>query len=230
MNNTILILDNSKENIYLCSILLSNEGFSLITAEKGEEALSKVDETIDLIIMDLKLKDENGIFICKALREKTNAPILILSENSDESIKGLAFSAGADDYITKPFSSNELTYRAKALIRRYCTYKGRGTKNDGSVIKIKHIEVDLSAGTVLSHGNFVPLTTTEFDLLALMIKERKKIFTYEEIFDKIWHEPYLYKANNTIMVHIRKLRKKLEADPKNPEIIKTAWGKGYYID
>lgn len=230
MTNTILILDNSEEELSILSILLNSEGYSLITAKSGEEALSKIDETIDLIIMDLELEGENGILICKALRELTNAPIIILSAVSDESQKGLAFSAGADDYIHKPYLSSNLICRVKAHIRRFCTYSGKGTKDDGNIIKIKNIEVNLSAGTVSAGDRLIALTTMEFDLLALMIKERKKVFSYEEIFNKIWHEPYLYKANNTIMVHIRKLRKKLEADPKNPEIIKTAWGKGYYID
>lgn len=230
MKYTVLILDNDEESVELLRILLNGEGYNIIVSHTGKEAVKKTDDSIDLIIMDIALENENGFLICKELRNKTNAPIIILSEISGESEKGFAFSAGADDYMTKPFSYSELGSRIKAHIRRYYVYCGKESKNDGSIIKIKNLTVDTSAQLVTVDDRRVPLTTTEYSILALMIKERKKIFTSEEIYEKIWKEPYFYNANNTIMVHILKLRKKIENDNKNPEIIKTAWGKGYYID
>ncbi|MCD8091116.1 MAG: response regulator transcription factor [Clostridiales bacterium] len=230
MNNTIMILNNSEEKINLLKILFENEGYNLISARSGPEAAEKTDDTIDLIIMDVELEGENGFMVCKELREKTNAPIIIISRLNSDSEKGFGFSAGADDYLTEPFSYNELTARTKAHIRRYCTYKGKDTKADGSIIHIKNLTVDMQTQLVTVDDRKVSLTTTEYNMLVLMLKERKKVFSFEEIYDKIWGEPYFYKANNTIMVHILKLRKKIEANAKKPEIIKTAWGKGYYID
>ncbi len=230
MTYTVLILDNNEDSIELLRILLNGEGYNIIVAKNGRDALEKTDDTIDLIIMDIALEGENGFLVCKELRSKTNAPIIVLSEIDGESEKGFAFSAGSDDYMTKPFSYSELESRIKAHIRRYYVYCGKETKNDGSIIKIKNLVVDTGSQLVTVDNRRIPLTTTEYSILALMIKERKKIFSSEEIYEKIWKEPYFYNANNTIMVHILKLRKKIENDSKNPEIIKTAWGKGYYID
>ncbi|MCD7905452.1 MAG: response regulator transcription factor [Clostridiales bacterium] len=230
MNNTILILNNSDETINLLKILFGNEGYNLIIAKSGAEAIEKTDDSLDLIIMDIELQGENGVFVCGGLREKTNAPIIIISRLDSDSEKGFAFSAGADDYLSVPFSYNELISRAKAHIRRYCVYKGKETKADGSIIRVKNLVVNTQNQLVTVDDKRVPLTTTEYNMLVLMMRERKRVFSFEEIYEKIWREPYFYKANNTIMVHILKLRKKIEANTGKPEIIKTAWGKGYYID
>ncbi len=230
MKYTVLILDNSLEAIELLKLILTNEGYNIITAQTGEDAVKKTDDSVDIIIMDISLQNENGFLVCKELREKTNAPIIVLSSMCSDSEKGIAFSAGADDFMPKPFSYPELGSRIKAHLRRYYVYCGKETKDDGNIIKIKDLTIDLSNHCAVVNNLRVPLTTTEFNILALMARERKKIFTSEEIYTQIWREPYFYNANNTIMVHILKLRKKIEANPKAPEIIKTAWGKGYYID
>lgn len=230
MNNTILILNNSDETISLLKILFSDEGYNLIVAKSGAEAIEKTDDSLDLIIMDLELEGENGFLVCGSLREKTNAPIIIISRMNSDSEKGFAFSAGADDYLTIPFSYNELSSRAKAHIRRYLVYKGKETKANGNIMQVKNLVVNTQAQLVTVNDQKVSLTTTEYNMLVLMMRERKRVFSFEEIYEKIWKEPYFYKANNTIMVHVLKLRKKIENNAKKPEIIKTAWGKGYYID
>ncbi|MCD7778105.1 MAG: response regulator transcription factor [Clostridiales bacterium] len=230
MNNTILILNNSDETISLLKILFSDEGYNLIVAKSGAEAIEKTDDSLDLIIMDLELEGENGFLVCGSLREKTNAPIIIISRMNSDSEKGFAFSAGADDYLTIPFSYNELSSRAKAHIRRYLVYKGKETKANGNIMQVKNLVVNTQTQLVTVNDQKVSLTTTEYNMLVLMMRERKRVFSFEEIYEKIWKEPYFYKANNTIMVHVLKLRKKIENNAKKPEIIKTAWGKGYYID
>lgn len=230
MNNTILILNNSDETISLLKILFSDEGYNLIVAKSGAEAIEKTDDSLDLIIMDLELEGENGFLVCGSLREKTNAPIIIISRMNSDSEKGFAFSAGADDYLTIPFSYNELSSRAKSHIRRYLVYKGKETKANGNIMQVKNLVVNTQTQLVTVNDQKVSLTTTEYNMLVLMMRERKRVFSFEEIYEKIWKEPYFYKANNTIMVHVLKLRKKIENNAKKPEIIKTAWGKGYYID
>ena len=230
MSYTILIAENSKEDAELLSLLMSGEGYNKIIAASGKDAIEKTDETVDLVVLSLPLEGENGIFVCSGIRKKTNAPIIVLSDACGDSDKIFMFSAGADDYMTKPFSYSELGARIKALLRRYCIYLGRSSKAGGSIIKTKNIVLDTSSQLVTADGKRVQLTTIEYEILELMMKERKRVFTAEEIYETIWKEPYFSSANNTIMVHILKLRKKIEYNPKSPKIIKTAWGKGYYVD
>lgn len=163
---------------------------------------------------------------------KTNAPILFLTAKGQESDKTLGFSSGGDDYLTKPFSYNELNARVKALLRRYHVYQGK-EKEISSIRKIsiiENLEVNQEHKEVKLNGKKLSLTDLEYEILDYLLLNRKQVISASQLFEAIWHENYYYGANNTIMVHIRNLRKKIEDDPQNPRIIKTVWGKGYYID
>ena len=163
---------------------------------------------------------------------KTNAPILFLTAKGQESDKTLGFSSGGDDYLTKPFSYNELNARVKALLRRYHVYQGK-EKEISSIRKIsiiENLEVNQEHKEVKLNGKKLSLTYLEYEILDYLLLNRKQVISASQVFEAIWHENYYYGANNTIMVHIRNLRKKIEDDPQNPRIIKTVWGKGYYID
>lgn len=169
-------------------------------------------------------------------RKRSNAPILFLSAKTQEGDKILGFSSGGDDYLAKPFSYNELVSRAKALIRRWQVYKGK--QNDTgrqdlageSILRIRDLEINETTETVTCRGQAVDLTDTEYEVLHLLVKNRCQIFSAERLYEAVWQEPYYYGANNTVMVHIRNLRRKIEKDPKNPELIRTVWGRGYRCD
>ena len=175
----------------------------------------------------------NGYQTCLKLRETSNVPILFLTAKGLDSDKTLGFSSGADDYLAKPFSYSELTARVKALLRRYQVYKGK--KEEISMDTEKDLSMD---GLTLRYaqqnaevnGKEVELTDIEFNILSTLMKHPKQIFSAEQLYEKAWNEPYYYSANNTIMVHIRNLRKKIEKDPANPVYIKTILGKGYRFE
>ena len=178
------------------------------------------------------MPEMNGYQVCLLMREKTNAPILFLTAKGQESDKTLGFSSGGDDYLTKPFSYNELNARVKALLRRYHVYRGK-EKEISSIRKIsiiENLEVNQEHKEVKLNGKNLSLTDLEYEILDYLLLNRKQVISASQLFEAIWHENYYYGANNTIMVHIRNLRKKIEDDPQNPRIIKTVWGKGYYID
>ena len=227
----ILVVDDHAEIREVSRILLESEGFLVEEAQNGEEAVKKVTDDIDLIILDIMMPYKNGYMACKEIREKSNAPILFLTAKSKESDKSMGFSVGGDDYLSKPFSYTELLLRVKALLRRYYVYKGvEDSKEEGNIIHINNIEINLESNEVTKNGEEIILTDLEYKILLLMAQNRNKIFSAENLYESIWEETYYYGANNTIMVHIRKLRMKIEEDPQNPKIIKTVWGRGYRIE
>ena len=227
----ILVVDDHAEIREVSRILLESEGFLVEEAQNGEEAVKKVTDDIDLIILDIMMPHKNGYMACKEIREKSNAPILFLTAKSKESDKSMGFSVGGDDYLSKPFSYTELLLRVKALLRRYYVYKGvEDSKEEGNIIHINNIEINLESNEVTKNGEEIILTDLEYKILLLMAQNRNKIFSAENLYESIWEETYYYGANNTIMVHIRKLRIKIEEDPQNPKIIKTVWGRGYRIE
>lgn len=227
----ILVVDDHAEIREVSRILLESEGFLVEEAQNGEEAVKKVTDDIDLIILDIMMPHKNGYMACKEIREKSNAPILFLTAKSKESDKSMGFSVGGDDYLSKPFSYTELLLRVKALLRRYYIYKGvEDSKEEGNIIHINNIEINLESNEVIKNGKEIILTDLEYKILLLMAQNRNKIFSAENLYESIWEETYYYGANNTIMVHIRKLRMKIEEDPQNPKIIKTVWGRGYRIE
>lgn len=231
-NNKILIVDDNPEIREVLNVLLSSEGYDVIEAKDGQEAIDMVSDDIDLYILDIMMPIINGYQACVEIRKKSNAPILFLTAKGQESDKTLGFSSGGDDYLSKSFSYNELTTRVKALLRRYYVYQGKMEKeenNDDNIV-YNNITINPNSEAVYLNGEQIELTYLEYQILYLLLSNRKRIFSTQTLYESIWNEPYYYSANNTIMVHIRNLRKKIESDPQNPKIIKTIWGKGYRCD
>ena len=226
----ILIADDNEDIREIVRVLLESEGYNVVEAVDGEDAINKVDDEIDLIILDVVMPKKTGFKACIEIREKTSAPILFLTAKSQDSDKYMAFSAGSDDYLSKPFSYTELVSRVKALLRRYYVYKGKEIKDSDNSISINGLIINTSSNEVSVDGKELILTEIEYNILLLMAQNRKKIFSAQNLYESIWREPYFYSCNNTVMVHIRNLRSKLEEDPQNPEYIKTVWGKGYRIE
>lgn len=228
----ILIVDDNPEIREIIEILLTGEGFETVQAKDGMTALKILNQIeFDLIILDIMMPGMNGYQTCLEIRKSSNTPILFLSARTKDSDKTLGFSSGGDDYLAKPFSYNELVSRVKALIRRYQVYKGKEIKEEPlQTIHYHHLTIDEPEEWVLRNGTIVELTDTEYRMLLLLIKQKGQIFSAERLYESIWNEPYYYGANNTVMVHIRNLRRKIEADPNNPQLIKTIWGKGYRCD
>lgn len=228
---TILIADDNHEIREIVRVLLESEQYHVIEAVDGEDAVNKVDDTIDLIILDMMMPRKSGIKACVEIRELTSAPILFLTAKTQDSDKTLAFSAGSDDYLSKPFSYTEMVSRVKALLRRYYVYKGKEDSSAPSdVITFNGLSINPTVNEVMMNGKELTLTEIEYKLLALMSINRNKIFSAQNLYESVWGEPYFYSCNNTVMVHIRNLRMKLEKDPQNPKFIKTVWGKGYRIE
>lgn len=223
----ILVADDDLEIREILNILLSGEGFEVVTASDGEEAVNLVNEEIDLIILDVNMPKKSGFIAATQIRKITFAPILFLTAYSQDSDKTIGFSAGGDDYITKPFSNSELLLRVKALLRRYHIYQPQ-VKEPLSKITIGELTVDLETQMVMRGSEHIILTHTEYKILELLITHRKQIFSIEHIFERVWQDEVV--GDNAVMVHVKNLRKKIEKDNKNPQYIKTAWGKGYYID
>ena len=232
VNNKILIADDNPEIREVLNVLLSSEGYEVIEAKDGQEVIDLINNDIDLYILDIMMPVINGYQACIEIRKKSNAPILFLTAKTQESDKTLGFSSGGDDYLSKPFSYNELTTRVKALLRRYYVYQGKVNHNDAVENKIiyNNIVIDPNSETVFLNDEQIELTYIEYQILYLLLSNRKHIYSTQALYENIWNEPYYYSANNTIMVHIRNLRKKIESDPQNPKIIKTIWGKGYRCD
>lgn len=232
VNNKILIADDNPEIREVLNVLLSSEGYDVIEAKDSQEAIELISSEIDLYILDIMMPVINGYQACIEIRKKSNAPILFLTAKSQESDKTLGFSSGGDDYLSKPFSYNELTTRVKALLRRYYIYQGKVNNDESTENKITYnnIVIDPNNEIVFLNNEQIELTYIEYQILYLLLSNRKHIYSTQALYENIWNEPYYYSANNTIMVHIRNLRKKIETDPQNPKVIKTIWGKGYRCD
>ena len=230
--SNILIVDDNPEIREIIEILLTGEGFTTFKAEDGMTALKLINEQdFDLIILDIMMPGINGYQTCLEIRKTSNAPILFLSARTKDSDKTLGFSSGGDDYLAKPFSYNELISRVKALIRRYHVYKGKTEETPAlQTIQYHELTIDELRGQVSKYGIYIDLTDTEYRMLTLLIRNRGQIFSAARLYEAIWDEPYYYGANNTVMVHMRNLRQKIEEDPNNPALIKTIWGKGYRCD
>ncbi len=226
----ILLADDDPDIREVARILLESEGFEVLEAADGDEACALAEPEIDLYILDIMMPGKNGYQACREIRRISSAPILFLTARTQDGDKAMGFSVGADDYLAKPFSYTELTARVKALLRRYYVYKGKQEDASQDVITIKDLVINKPACEVRRAGVNVPLTDIEYRMLLLMAENRRKVFSAQELYEKIWNEPYFYACNNTVMVHIRNLRRKVEPDADNPQYVKTVWGKGYRID
>lgn len=233
MQTRILVADDNAEIREILRILLSGEGYEVIEAKDGNEVIEKFNNSIDLIILDIMMPNMNGYQTCLKIRESSNVPILFLTAKGLDSDKTLGFSSGGDDYLSKPFSYSELTARVKALLRRYQIYKGKQDQvvsNTEKDLTIDGLTLHYASQNVQIQGKEIELTDIEFNILNTLMQHPKQIFSAEQLYEKAWNEPYFYSANNTIMVHIRNLRKKIEKDPANPVYIRTIWGKGYRFE
>ena len=223
----VLIVDDNPEIREILSLLLSGEGFLTAEAADGPSALTQIKNIVfDLIILDVMIPGLDGYRTCKAIREVTNAPILFLSAKTQEHDKVLGFASGGDDYLAKPFSYNELISRAKALVRRYHVYQGQKIPTL-PIYRIDNLVIDARTGQVSKNDQNIALTDLEYAILLLLVQHRGQIFSATHLFETIWQEPYYQGANNTVMVHIRNLRRKIENNPAKPQIIRTVWGRGH---
>ena len=227
----ILIVDDDPMVLKVIRSYLK-DSYKVYCIRSGEEALKFLSMQIpDVVLLDYMMPGMDGYQTCRKMREESNAPILFLSARTKDSDKTLGFSSGGDDYLAKPFSYNELISRAKALIRRYQVYKGKAEKVETPKnFSCKNLVVDEETKSVYSDGQLLELTDTEYAILLLLLKNRRQVFSTERLYEAVWKENFYYGAENTVMVHIRNLRRKVERDSKNPMIIKTSWGKGYYCD
>ncbi|QKG85274.1 response regulator transcription factor [Kroppenstedtia pulmonis] len=223
----LLIADDDKEIRDLLKRYLERELYKVDVVADGEEALHLFDQyKYNLIILDLMMPKVDGIEVCRRLRNKTNVPILMLTAKDQEVDKILGLSIGADDYITKPFSIHEVVARVKALLRRFLILGSDDSSCDKTIIKFKGISIDLKKCTVTVAGKEVSLTAKELQLLKFFVTHPEQVFTKTQLFRNVWDSDYL-EDDNTVMVHIRKLRKKIELDPSHPQFIQTVWGIGY---
>ena len=227
----ILIVDDEKEIRDLVEIYLKGEGYETFKAENGIEALSLLEEKeIDLVILDVMMPKMDGIQTCLKIRENSEMPIIMLSAKSEDIDKILGLNMGADDYLSKPFNTLELIARVKSQLRRYKKFNKFSKEEDTSLeINIEDLNIKLDTHEVYLGEEFIKFTPTEFDILVLLAKNRGKVFSIVNIYESVWKQEYL-ESDNTVMVHIRKIREKIEENPRNPRFIKTVWGVGYKID
>ena len=228
----LLIAEDDPKLLKSLIHILETNKFSVDGVNNGDDAISYVlTGEYDGLILDIMMPGLNGYQTCLEIRKITNAPILFLSAKTKDSDKTLGFSSGGDDYLAKPFSYSELISRVKALIRRYHIYKGKKEAlPPQTTFQYRHLTIDEEKEEVLSDGKPLDLTDTEYRMLLLLVKNRKQLFSAERLYEAVWDEPYYYGANNTVTVHIRNLRRKVEMDPNHPTIVRTVWGKGYRCD
>lgn len=230
----ILVIEDDADIREGVRILLESEGFLVDEAENGEIGLRKLSEDISLVILDIMMPGMPGIRVCEEIRKKSFVPILFLTAKAQESDKLLGLMAGGDDYLSKPFSYAELLGRVKAQVRRYTVYSNSPGEPQGQeraeYIESGGIRIYTVFNEVTVNGKTVELTDIEYHILLLMMQNKGKIFSAQNLYESIWNEPYFYNCNGTVMVHIRKLRVKIEANSQEPVYIKTVWGKGYRFE
>ncbi len=224
----ILVCDDDKEIVKAIEIYLSKEGYNILKAENGKKALEILNENlIHLAILDIMMPEVDGIEVLKKIREEKSIPVIMLSAKSEDEDKVNGLNLGADDYITKPFSSAELIARVNANIRRYITL---GTIEDSrTTYKTGDLIINDDLKKVSANGKEIKLTATEYNILKFLLKNKGKVFSIEQIYKSVWNEE-CYGAENIIAVHIRHIREKIEINPKEPKYLKVIWGIGYKIE
>lgn len=231
---TILVVDDDEEIAELVDIYLSNDGFKVVQAYNGKQCLEflETNKDIKLIILDVMMPDLDGLEVCRRIRKTNNIPIIMLSAKVEDMDKIMGFSIGADDYMTKPFNPLELLARVKSQLKRYTNINigvnSENEKNEDELV-IKNLVINKSAHKVRVYDREINLTPIEFDILYLLASNPNRVFSTDEIFERVWNEK-VYEVNNTVMVHIRRLREKIEEDSRNPVILKTVWGVGYKVE
>ena len=222
----IAIADDEKEIRDALNLLLSGEGYAVQTAEDGQDLVNQISADIDLYILDVNMPRLSGIMAAAEIRKQYDTPIIFLTAYSSESDKVMGFSVGADDYIVKPFSNVELLMRVRAILRRNAAPAAAVAPKNR--ISIQDVFLDLDSQAVIRGEETIALTYTEFKILELLAANKKKIYSLENIYSSIWDDNAV--GDSAIMVHIKNIRKKLGDNSRTPTYIKTAWGRGYYID
>ncbi len=224
----ILVCDDEKSIVDAIEIYLKQENYNIIKAYDGEEALQALEENeIHLILLDVMMPKLDGLNATIKIRERLNIPIIILSAKSEDTDKILGLNFGADDYITKPFNPLELLARVKSQMRRYTTLGSIAEKSN--TIKIGDLELDKDAKEVRVEGEKVKLTATEYGILQLLMENAGKVYSIDQIYESVWKE-LSFAPENTVSVHIRRIREKIEINPKEPRYLKVVWGIGYKIE
>ena len=227
---TILVTDDDRDIVNTIAKLLELEGYSVIKAYDGLDALEKLAENkIQLIIIDVMMPRLDGLSALMKLREKSNIPVIVLSAKSEDTDKILGLSMGADDYVTKPYNPSELAARVKSCLRRYMTLGAIDTVRKTDTVDVGGLSLDISAKTLTVDGEPVKLTATELKILELLMTNAGRVFSAEEIYSRVWNED-AYAVENTVMVHIRHIREKIEINPREPRYLKVVWGIGYKIE
>ena len=224
----ILVVDDEADIRRIIRILLESRGYRVLEAPNGRLAVETIrkEPDVDLILLDIMMPELSGIEASREIRSISSAPILFLTARTQEQDKLEAYSSGGDDYLAKPFSHGELLMKVDSLLRRYRVYKGKVT---GKQLK-SNVVLDEENRRILRGGEALELTETEYSILQFLGDHRGSVVSVAQIYEGVWHEKYMPASNNTVMVHIVNLRKKLEDDPANPRLIRTIWGKGYQID
>ncbi|MCJ1908060.1 response regulator transcription factor [Planococcus ruber] len=225
---TVLVTDDDQDIRDGIEIYLKNEGYQVLKAANGLEAIELLEtHEVHVIILDIMMPKLDGISATFKIREQRNIPIIMLSAKAEDSDKIHGLSVGADDYVTKPFHPMELVARVKSQLRRYVTL---GTYQDKAQrIEIEGLVLDSESKEVTLHGDSIKLTPIEFKITELLMANAGRVFSINDIYERVWNEP-AYNAENIVAVHIRKIREKIETDPKNPRYLKVVWGVGYKIE
>jgi len=228
---TILLVDDEKEIVKLLDMYFTNEGYRLLKAYDGAEALRWLQaEEVDLIILDVMMPHMDGIEACMKIREERRMPIIMLSAKNTDMDKIYGLSIGADDYVGKPFNPLELVARVKSQLRRYHRFnKDVQLQTDEDALVFEDLMIDTAKHEVRVDGRPVKLTPREFAILELLARHQGKVLSMEQIYNSVWNEPFL-DGGNTVMVHVRKIREKIEIDSKRPRYVQTVWGVGYKLD
>lgn len=228
--STVLVVDDDAEIAYAVSKLLQNEGYNTLKASNGFEALDKlVTDKVDLIILDIMMPKLDGLSATMKIRERENIPIIMLSAKSEDSDKILGLSIGADDYVTKPYNPEELLARVRSQLRRY-KILGSGKVNDNrNIISVGSLTLDTAAKSLTVDGVKVKLTPTEYNILHFLMLNKNHVFSAEQIYSAVWNQDS-FGTDNTVMVHIRRIREKIEINPREPKYLKVVWGLGYKIE
>ena len=231
MQSTILVCDDEKEIVEAIAIYLEGEGFKIIKCYDGKEAIEVLaaGQKVDLIIMDVMMPGMDGIHATLKIRETMDVPIIILSAKSEDNDKILGLNIGADDYISKPFNPLELVARVKSQLRRYMQLGNIAGSSSQAVFKCGGLTINDDNKEVFVDGELIKLTPIEYNILLLLVKNAGKVFSIDEIYEQIWNEEAIG-ADNTVAVHIRHIREKIEINPREPKYLKVVWGVGYKIE
>lgn len=226
----VLVVDDDREIVGAIVRLLKHEGIDAVCAYNGTEAVRLLsNEDVHLIILDIMMPEMDGITATIKIRDERNIPIMLLSAKAEESDKVLGLSVGADDYVTKPFSPPELIARVKSILRRYTALGDYSSRMVNGDIRLGGLILSTSEKQLIVEGEPVKLTAKEYSIVELLMSNAGKVFSAEQIYERVWHET-AYAVENTVMVHIRRIREKIEINPRDPQYLKVVWGVGYKME